>query len=261
MIDFKNKFVVITGASSGIGEAIAEEFARRGARILLTGRNESRLRNAAAKCMAAGAASADTAVVDMASEESIHAFATGLEETPDCLVLNAGISQRSLALETGADVDRKVMETNFFGPTSLVHALADKIKGAKHISIAVTSSISGLFGFPLRSAYCASKHALIGWFEALQTENPNIRVTILIPGRINTPISLSALHADGTAHGEMDPGQQNGMPADRCGKIAVNAIARGKRRKLIGGIELLMVHIKKWLPGLFWILAGKVSSK
>lgn len=261
MIDFKDKYVVVTGASSGIGAAIAQEFASRGARLMITGRNTARLEEVRERCQALGASGVSTAVVDMTSNESIDAFAAALDSTPDCIVLNAGISQRGEALETGEDVVRKVMETNFFGPIRLTRALADRIRGAKKMSIAVTTSISGLFGFPLRSAYCASKHALFGWYESLQTENENIRVTFLIPGRINTPISLSALHADGSTHGQMDPGQQNGMDAGKCARIAVNAIARGRRRKLIGGVELLMAHLHKWTPSLFWALAGKVSAK
>ena len=94
----------------------------------------------------------------------------------------------------------------------------------------------------------------------MQLENPRLRVTFLIPGRIQTAISRSAVLADGSAYDRMDPGQANGMPVDKCARIAVRAIRRGRRRKLIGGIELLMVYIKKWCPALFFKLAGKVSS-
>lgn len=251
----------MTGASSGIGAAIAVEFASRGAELLLVGRNVARLEEVSDRCKEAGALSVSTAIVDMTSPESIDSFAAAMSRVPDCLVLNAGISQRSLALDTDESVVRRVMETNFFGPVRLTRAMEPLIRQAEHMHIAVTTSISGLFGFPLRSAYCASKHALFGWYESLQTENANIRVTFLIPGRINTPISLSALHGDGKVHGEMDPGQAQGMSAERCARIAVNAIARGRRRKLIGGVELLMAYIKKWCPALFWALASKVSSK
>lgn len=260
MIDFKDRYVVITGASSGIGAAIAREFASRGARLTLVGRNMERLARVREECLANGAPEAGCATVDMESGESIEKFAASLTEAPDCLVLNAGISQRGNALETEEKVARKVMETNFFGPMKLTLALADKIRG-REMSIAVTTSISGLFGFPLRSSYCASKHALFGWFESLETENPGLRVTFLIPGRINTPISLSALEGDGSAHGQMDPGQQNGMDADRCARIAVRAIAKRRHRKLIGGKELIMAYLHKWAPGLFWALVGRVGSK
>ena len=174
--------------------------------------------------------------------------------------INAGISQRALTFDTDIAVDRKVMETNFFGPVLLTKMLASQIRGTRPVRLAVTTSISGLFGFPLRSAYCASKHALFGFFESLEIENPNVRVTFLIPGRINTPISKSALHGDGRSHDTMDQGQANGMDVDACAKVAVKAIARGRHRKLIGKGELIIVYIKKLCPWLFFKIAGRISA-
>ena len=130
----------------------------------------------------------------------------------------------------------------------------------KRTHISVTTSISGLFGFPLRSAYCASKHALFGFFESLALENDNIKVTFLIPGRINTPISKSAILGDGSTYAKMDSGQSGGMDVDKCARVALRVIAKGKRRKLIGGKELLMVYIKKFIPPLFYKLATKISA-
>lgn len=262
MIDFKGKTILVTGASSGIGAAIACEFASKGAKLILAARNKSRLEEVQSKCAALGS-TASIYSVDMASTESIDAFTDELDRTDtqlDVMVLNAGISQRALTFETDLDVDRKVMETNFFGPVYLTKRLASRIKGSKRFSLAVTTSISGLFGFPLRSAYCASKHALFGFFEALELENPNVRVTFLIPGRINTPISRSAVLGDGSAYAKMDDGQANGMDVDKCAKVAVKAIARGKHRKLIGRGELVIVYIKKWCPWLFFKIAGRISA-
>lgn len=264
MLEVKGKNVLITGASSGIGAAMAREFASLGARLYLLGRNVERLEQVAELCRADRAAGEASSVscyqVDMESSVSVERFVSEVEGVAfDIIVLNAGISQRALCLDTDCAVDRKLMETNFFGPVTLVKALAPVIRD-RRVSIAVTTSISGLFGFPLRSAYCASKHALFGFFESLQLENPRLRVTFLIPGRIQTAISRSAVLADGSAYDRMDPGQANGMPVDKCARIAVRAIRRGRRRKLIGGIELLMVYIKKWCPALFFKLAGKVSS-
>lgn len=260
MKSFKGKNVLITGASSGIGAAIACEFASRGAVLFLAARNMERLEEVKAKCEASGA-KASTYCVDMTSQDSIKSFAKAVSDIAmDVIVLNAGISQRALTFDTDLSVDRKVMETNFFGPVMLVKELAPQIRGTRPVALAVTSSISGLFGFPLRSAYCASKHALFGFFESLEVENPNVRVTFLIPGRINTPISKSAVHGDGSTHGAMDAGQANGMDVDKCARVAVNAIARRRHRKLIGRGELVMVYIKKYLPWLFFKIAGKISA-
>ena len=262
MTDFKDRRVLITGASSGIGAAIAVEFARKGAELYLAARTVSKLEDVQKKCAGLGSKT-EIFSVDMASTESVDAFADEIERRGvllDVIVLNAGISQRALTFDTDFEVDRKIMETNFFGPVYLTKKLAPQIRGERKVSLAVTTSISGLFGFPLRSAYCASKHALFGFFESLELENPNVRVTFLIPGRINTPISRSALSGDGSAHASMDAGQANGMDVDKCAKVAVKAIARGCHRKLIGRGELVMVYIKKWCPWLFFKIAGRISA-
>lgn len=262
MRSFKGQNILVTGASSGIGAAVACEFASRGASLYLAARNLARLDEVKARCEALGA-DAHVYGVDMASEASIAAFADTVAREGllfDVIVLNAGISQRALTFDTDIEVDRKVMETNFFGPVLLTKMLASQIRGTRPVKLAVTTSISGLFGFPLRSAYCASKHALFGFFEALETENSNVRVTFLIPGRINTPISKSALHGDGKTHDAMDQGQANGMDAETCAKVAVRAIARGRHRKLIGRGELIMVYIKRLCPWLFFKIAGRISA-
>lgn len=261
-MQFRDKSIIITGASSGIGEALALEFASRGGRLHLVARRRDRLEEVASACRKL-ASSVTVYCADMSDTASIDAFCEDFEargDRLDVLVLNAGISQRSLALDTGIDVCRKIMETDFFGPAYLTQKLSRHIREAEDFRIAVTSSISGLFGFPLRSSYCAAKHALFGFFETVELENPSVRVTFIIPGRINTPISRSAVQADGSAYARMDPGQEGGVSARKCAGKAVRAIARGRRRVMIGGIELIMVWIKRLCPGLFFRLAGKVSS-
>lgn len=262
MKTFKDKNVLVTGASSGIGAAIAEEFASRGACLFLTGRNQERLSAVAARCLEKGA-KVRTYAFDLTDRDAVDSFAEKISAEVsglDVIVLNAGISQREKAFDTDISVDRKLMETNFFGPVYLTKKLKSFIQGGKGVSLAVTTSISGLFGFPLRSSYSASKFALFGFYESLQLENPGIRVTFIVPGRINTPISLSAVKGDGLAYGKMDPGQEGGMSAEKCARIAVGAIARGRRRKLIGGKELLMFYIRRLCPPLFYKIAGKISA-
>ena len=190
---------------------------------------------------------------------AIDTFAAALEGHVDYLVLNAGISQRSLAVETAEDVDRKVMEVDFFAPVHLTKALYAAGKWDKTTHIAATSSISGLFGFPQRSAYCAAKHAIKGFYEALRLEM-GMPVTLIYPGRINTPISLSALEGNGQAHGKMDPGQAGGMDADACARKCVRGILRGKRQVLVGGKEMISCFLYKWFPGIFFKFIGKAST-
>lgn len=253
------KTALITGASSGIGAALAREFARRGASLILLARNRERLEAVRTDALRIGAGDVRLAAIDLTDYPAVDRFVQTLEGRIDYLILNAGISQRSLAVETAEEVDRRVMEVDFFAPVRLTKALHAAGKWDRDTRIAATSSISGLFGFPQRSAYCAAKHALKGYFEALQLET-GMRVTLLFPGRINTPISLSALEGDGRAHGKMDPGQAGGMDADACARKCVSGILRGRRQVRVGGREMIACFVYKWFPGLFFRFAGKVSA-
>lgn len=260
--EFRNKVALITGAGSGIGEALAYAFARKGTDLVLTGRREDRLLGVARRCESEGVRTW-VFPADLSDRDAVLQLAERVRSqalVPDFYVLNAGISQRAKALDSDFEVDIALMQVNYFGAVGLVKAFRPEILAASRVSIAVTTSISGIFGFPLRSAYCASKRALYGFFESLELENPHIRVTFLAPGRINTEISRSALTASGEAYAKMDEGQAAGMSAGRCAEIALRAIARGKRHRLIGGKELLMVYIYKYIPGLYYRLARKVSA-
>ncbi len=259
---FKDKTVLVTGGGSGIGEALAYQFAKKGAEVILTGRREDQLERVAQKCMSLGAR-ARFKSIDLEKKESIDALAEWLVAEGiqvSFFLLNAGVSQRAKALDTSIETDRKLMEVNYFGGVYLIKKLKDMILACDSVHIAVVSSISGLFGFPLRSAYCASKHALHGFYESLDLEYPNIHVTLLVPGRIRTEISRSAITSSGDAFGKMDPGQANGMDVDRCAEIAIRAISKRKHQKLIGGTELLMAHFYRYFRWLYWKLAGRISA-
>ena len=259
MEKLSGKQVLITGASSGIGAAIAREFARQGASLTLLARNRERLETVRAECRQLGAGDIRLVEADTTDYAAIDAFVPTVEGHLDYLVLNAGITQRSLAVETAEEVDRRVMEVDYFAPVHLTKALHAAGKWDATTHIAATSSIAGLFGFPQRSAYCAAKHALKGFFEAVQLEN-DMKVTLLFPGRINTPISLNALEGDGKAHGKMDPGQANGMDVDACARKCVRGIVKGHRQVRVGGKEMISCFLYKWFPWLFFRFAGKVSA-
>jgi short-subunit dehydrogenase len=180
----------------------------------------------------------------------------------DYLFNSGGISQRSEVWETDIEVDRKIMEVNYFGNIALTKAVLPILQKQKSGHIIVTSSIAGKFGFFLRSAYCASKHALHGFYESLmlEEEKNGIFVTLVCPGKILTPISVNALKADGTAHGEMDRNQETGMPVEECVRQMLKATIQRKKEVLIGNKEIKAVTLKRFLPNLFWKVIKKQSA-
>lgn len=249
------KVIWITGASSGIGRALALELASRKTRLILSARNTDKLEAVAQEVEAKGS-EAMVLPIDLSKSEAISQKVHEVIERfgrIDILVNNGGISQRSLVIDTPIEVDRKIFEINFFGTVALTKAVLPHMINSGGGHIVAISSITGKFGFPLRSGYSSTKHALHGFFGSLRAElkEKGINVTIVCPGRVQTDISLSAITKDGEAHGVMDHGQNEGISAEKCAKGIVNAIEKNKRELLIGGKEILMVYIHKYFPSLF----------
>ena len=262
MIVFKGRKVLITGGGTGIGEAMAYQYAMKGTDVILTGRRLEPLESVQKKCIALGV-KAWCKTVDMEKPETIDELVSWIHDEGhllDFLFLNAGISQRALTLETDISVDRRLMEVNYFGGIYLVKALKDMFL-ERGVHIAVVSSVSGVFGFPVRSAYCASKHAIHGFYETIALEYPQIKTTIIIPGRIHTDVSKNALDGNGKPTGIMDPGQANGYDVNKCAKGAIKAIARGKHEKVIGGFDTIMVPFYRYITPLFRLIARNVSAR
>lgn len=261
-MEFKGKTALITGGGTGIGEAMAYQYALKGTNVILTGRRIDALEKVQKKCIEMGV-KAWCHTVDMEKTETIDELVAWIKAEGhliDFMLLNAGISQRALTLETDISVDRRLMEVNYFGGIYLVKALKDMLI-ERGVHIAVVSSVSGVFGFPVRSAYCASKHAIHGFYETIALEYPQIKTTIIIPGRIHTDVSKNALDGNGKATGVMDPGQANGYDVNKCAKVAIRAIARGKHQKVIGGFDTIMVPFYKYVPWLFRLIARNVSAR
>ncbi len=261
---FKNKNVWITGASSGIGAASAVEFARQGANVILSARREEALQQVKSDCEQLGA-KAWVFPMDLAQTGDIVLIVQQVIQevgTIDVLLNNGGISQRGVVNETILEVDRRIMEVNFFGTVALTKAVLPHMLKNGGGRVAVTSSLVGKFGFPLRSAYAASKHALHGFFESMRAElvKDGVSVTVICPGRIQTPISKSALQGDGKEWGQVDEGQQKGMSAEDCATQMVQAIYKGKKEVYIGGSDRLMVYIRRYCPPLFYWLVTRVKA-
>ncbi len=260
---YQDKVIWITGASSGIGKALAHQWASAGAHLVLSARNEETLEE-----LKAALPNSDRHLVlplDLADSGNFVQLATTVVEKMgkiDILVNNGGMSQRSEAHETPLEVDRRIMEVNYFGNIALTKAVLPYFQKQQSGHFLVISSIAGKFGFFLRSAYSASKHALHGFYESvmLEEEKNGILVTIACPGKINTNISVNALNKSGEKHGEMDHNQATGMSAEECAHQLIKAVSKGKKEVLIGNKEIKAVTLKRLLPGVFWKVIRKQSA-
>lgn len=260
---FKDKVVWITGASSGIGEALVYAFHREGARIILSSRSKNELERVWQNCMKnrehLHVLPLDLAALDTLPEKARAAM--NLNGLIDILINNGGVSQRACAVDTAFDVDERIMKVNFFGTVALTKAVLPEMLKRRSGHIVVVSSIMGKFGAPLRSAYAASKHALQGYFDSLRAEVHvhNIKVTLVCPGFIRTNVSFNALNGDGAPHGKMDKGQEKGMSADACARKILHAVAKNKEEIYPGGMEVAGVYAKRFFPYLFSKIIRKVK--
>lgn len=266
---FKEKVVWITGASSGIGEALAHEFSRQGARLILSSRRKDELERVKSACQTLGAAAIEILPLDLAqvstlaltAEAAIHIYGR-----IDIVINNGGVSQRSLAKDTTLEVDRRIFEINYFGTITLTKQVVPHFvaRGSGHF-VTITS-VTGKIGTPYRSSYAGSKHALHGFFDSLRAElwkeNPNIRVTLVCPGWTNTNLSLTALMGDGSAQGKKDDTHEHGLTPEFVAQKIVQAVKAGKRELLVAGWkETMAVYINRFLPGLFARIVRKAKVK
>jgi dehydrogenase/reductase SDR family protein 7B len=258
-MDFKGKTIWITGAASGMGRSVAILLSTYKTRLILSDRDADGL-EASAEVVRKNGSEAIIEVLDMSDSSAIALTAEKVLQNHgriDALYQFAGISQRSLVAETPLENDRRILEINFFGVVALAKAVLPSMIENGGGQLAVTSSLVGKFGFPYRSAYSASKHALHGYFESLLAENSkhNIRVSILIPGRIQTNISRFALDREGKEYGKMDAGQANGITAEKAARQICRGLRKEKKEVHVGGKELLMLYIRRFIPALYYRLA------
>ena len=262
-MNFTNKVVWITGASSGIGKALALELSKQDAKLILSARNEEKLEAVKKACE-----NDDMIKVlpldleNYANLESKVAEAINWFGRVDVLVNNGGISQRSLASETSVSVDKRIMDVNYLGTVGLTKALLPHFIKNKKGQFVVTTSIVGKIGTPLRSSYAASKHALHGFFDSLRAENHknNITVTLVCPGFVNTNVSINALTGDGSPQNKMDTATKNGIEPNRFAKIMTKAILKKKEEVYIAGAkEKLGVYVKRFFPKLLSTMIRKLS--
>lgn len=252
---FDHKVIWITGASSGIGEALVKNLAKNSnARVILSSRKEDQLHSVAEK---AGLSTDRYAVIplDLKNYKNMPDIAKKVAEQfgkIDILINNAGLSQRSLAMETDIEVDKQLIDIDYIGTVALTKAVVPYMIRDKGGHIAVVSSLMGIFGAPMRSGYAGAKHALHGFFDALRAElfTQNIRITMICPGFIQTDISIHAVTGDGSLQGTMDDATKNGIPVDIFAEKMLHAIQKQTKQKVIGGKEVMAVYLKIFFPGL-----------
>jgi short-subunit dehydrogenase len=234
-----SKTAWITGASSGIGEALANEWLARGGSCILSGRNVAALdavaANAPDRCHILPFESTDFAAIPTLIEKAV-----GFTGNVDVLVNNAGISQRSLAVDTDLSVYRRIVDVDLLAPIALTQALLSHLTARGSGGVVMISSVAGKAGVPMRTAYCAAKHGLIGYADSLRSEiaGQGIRVLVVAPGSVRTGVSRNALSGDGSTRGVSDKAIDNGLDPAEVAKTIWDALKAGKREIVIAeGME------------------------
>ena len=260
---FEGKTFWITGAASGMGKSVSIALSKYKTRLIISDRDAEGL-EATATEIKKNHSTVRIELLDMSNTDSIFSTAKKVIDDGENiagLYQFAGISQRSLVVETPIDNDRKIMEINFFGVVALTKTVLPYMIENGGGQLAAASSLVGKFGFPYRSTYSASKHALHGFFETILAENykNNIRVSMLIGGRIQTNISKFAIDKEGKEHGKMDAGQANGITSEKAAQQILKGLRKEKNEVPVGGGELIMLKLKRFLPRLHYKLARKIN--
>ena len=262
-MNFQNKVIWITGASSGIGRALAIELSNQDALLIISARSKVALEVVKKSCK--NPSNVWVLPLDLEVHSSfvkITATAIQIFGRIDILVNNGGISQRSLAIETNISVDKRIMEVNYTGTVALTKTILPHFIENKKGQFVVTTSMVGFIGTPLRSSYAASKHALHGFFDSLRAEvyDYNIAVTLICPGFVSTNISMNALTGDGTSQQKMDTATANGISPERFAKLMAKAIYSKKEEAYIAGFkEKLGVYVKRWFQRVFSVMIRKLK--
>lgn len=252
---FNGHVVWITGASSGIGEATALAFAREGARLVLSSRRAEELERVRRACVRPD----EHLVVplDLARSETFPALVADVLARcgrVDVLVNNGGVSQRAFAADATLEVERALMEIDYFGPVALTKVVLPSMRARRSGHVVVISSVMGYLGTPGRSTYAAAKHALHGYFDSLRAEvwREGIKVTLVCPGYVRTAVSANALGPRGEANGPANAAPDRGIPAERCARAILRGVARRREEVIVGGWEVAGIYLKRFTP---WLLS------
>jgi short-subunit dehydrogenase len=264
-MSFAGQTAWITGASSGIGAALARALAKSGARVVLSGRNVDALRDVARQCgetLVLPFETTDHGAIAPAVEQAWN-WAEAGPGGIDLLVNNAGISQRSLAVDTAFAVYERIIGVDLLAPIELTQAILPRMIARGSGRIAMISSIAGKVGVPMRTAYCAAKFGLAGYADALRAETAHLGLTVhnIYPGSIRTGVSRNALTADGTARGVSDKAIDNGIDPDVAAQAMLDAMARNEREIIVAvGGEQQMGELRRTPDALLDQVAAMMAA-
>jgi len=249
----KGKTIWLTGASSGIGLALAHELANVGARLILTSRRQAALEEVRGQL--ANSAQHKVLALDLAQpEQAVEQARAALgDQQIDILINNAGVSQRSLVLDTDLSVYRKLMEIDYFGVVALTKLVLPAMVARQQGQIVTVSSVAGKIGTKLRSGYAGAKYAVLGFMDSLRAEvsEAGVICTSILPGFINTPVAHNSLTGDGSALNEADSDNANGMSAEACAREIRRAIEAGKAEVVVAtGLSKIAPWLQRLAPGL-----------
>ena len=246
-MSFASRVVWITGASSGIGEALSRALLADGSAVILSGRRVEALQQLAAL------APERTLVLPFETTDyerlpELVEQAWAWQGRIDLLINNAGVSQRSLALDTSFDVYRQLIDIDYLAPVALTQLLLPRLVEQGSGQLAVVSSVAGKLGAPMRTGYCGAKHAVVGYFEALRAEVEEaygIGVSVILPGSVRTAIASNALEGSGAARGRSDANIDNGIDPNDAAKTILDGLAQRQHDIVVAeGQELMALQLR-----------------
>lgn len=258
---YSGKVVWITGASSGIGAALARDLASRGAHLVLSGRDEARLAEVAADCNETLILPFDVREDAALADATVRAIAW--KGGVDLAFANAGVSQRSRALNTDIQVYRDIIDIDLTAQIAFSQGLIGHMAERESGGLAFISSIAGKVGVPMRTAYCAVKFGLAGYGDALRGElsQSGVNVHMIYPGSVATDVARNAMMGDGSKRGRSDKVIDEGIPAADAAKTMLDGIAKGEREIIVAqGMEQQMGEMRRTPDALFDQVAGMVAA-
>ena len=246
------KRIWIVGASSGIGEGLVRVLADSDAKLVISARSEASLLELKSVYPSVSIEVLALDVENYATLGDKTEQAWSVFEGLDYVFLNAGMAVRDLVSETNIQVERKIMDINFWGPVAITKALLSNRSPGRQLHLVLTSSLSGKYGVPKLAGYAASKHAIQGYFDSLRAETygSGLFIHIVIPGFIRTNITVAGLRGDGRISGKMQGALADGMDAQVCARGILRGIERGQEEFVVGGSERFTVLLNRLLPNL-----------